>query len=621
MSGITGIFHRDGKPVKRSQIQEMIKSISHRGPDGSDIYKDGEVALAHQMLHTTPESIKEKQPFKDLDEKLVITADARIDNREDLLRILRIKNSNISDSELLLKSYLEWGEECPKKLIGDFSFAIWDQSDHKLFCARDHIGVKPFYYFLSDELFFFASEIKALFTDSQVPRIVNKMQIANYLILYYLDREITSYENILRLPAAHSLVITPEKIRLKQYWALDSSSRICLDSDQNYLNEFRNIFTEAVRCRLRSAYPMGSMLSGGLDSSSITGIAQKILKNEGKKLSTFSAIFDSVPESNERYYIEKILSTDNFDSHFVNADQISPLDPVDEFYYYGDQFLFMPNHFIFWNLLQQANQNGVRVLLDGLEGDATVSYGDGLVTNLFWKWQWKKFIKEINNFSKKEGSSFSRTLFYVLLNSTPKTIKRFSWNFRELRKSYGSKMRIIESNFSKETYMKDKVTELYDKALLDSPHNMHFRDLTSGFYQYIMEFVDWAAARFSIEPRHPFFDIRLIEYCFAIPTEQKRFEGWDRGILRRSMTGVLPIEIQWRKKKADLSYNFNKSLLQHDKEVLDKIILENTEIISEFVDIKKIQKIYSEYKEGDYKDHIHIWDTVTLALWLKKIGY
>ena len=163
MSGITGLFYRDGRSVSRKQIEDMNSHLSHRGPDGSSFWTGESIAMGHQMMFTTPESLYENLPFHDTENGLVITSDARIDNREELSFLLEMENkANISDSYYILKAYQKWGKSCPEKLLGDFSFAIWDNDRESLFCARDHMGIKPFYYYLSDEVFFFATEIKAL---------------------------------------------------------------------------------------------------------------------------------------------------------------------------------------------------------------------------------------------------------------------------------------------------------------------------------------------------------------------------------------------------------------------------------------------------------------------------
>ena len=166
MSGIAGAYYSfDGRPVEKTDIEKMLNIIVHRGPDGSRIWTDGPIGFGHRMLWTTPESLNEKLPFSNKTEELSITADARIDNRDELISTFDLpgrSRQTIADSELILTAFEKWGEGCPERLLGDFSFAIWDSRKNRLFCARDHMGIKPFYYYLSDKLFVFASEIKAL---------------------------------------------------------------------------------------------------------------------------------------------------------------------------------------------------------------------------------------------------------------------------------------------------------------------------------------------------------------------------------------------------------------------------------------------------------------------------
>ena len=152
---------------------------------------------------------------------MVITADARIDNRDELLDEFNIHiSTKISDSELILESYIKWGENCPDKLLGDFVFAIWDYQNNILFCARDHMGIKPFYYYMSDNTFCFASEIKALFKVLKVPKILNNAKIGEYLISFFDDRQKTFFKDILRLPAANKISVTFDQSFISPYWKL-----------------------------------------------------------------------------------------------------------------------------------------------------------------------------------------------------------------------------------------------------------------------------------------------------------------------------------------------------------------------------------------------------------------
>ena len=246
------------------------------------------------MLWTTPESLYEELPFEK--DGLVITADARIDNRKELSKELGIQDKeNIPDSYFILMAYKRWNEECLDKLLGDFAFAIWDKNLDKLFCARDHMGVKPFYYYLSDDLFVFGTEIKAIFTFTEIPIKLNEKKLALFFMKDIMDKELTFYEDIKCLPAAHNLTVNKHKIVLKTYWELNPNSEIIMDSEEDYVEAFLEIFVEAVRCRLRSSVPIGFELSGGLDSSSIVCTVKEILFEEQKMdaIKTFSNVYEN----------------------------------------------------------------------------------------------------------------------------------------------------------------------------------------------------------------------------------------------------------------------------------------------------------------------------------------
>jgi asparagine synthase (glutamine-hydrolysing) len=235
VSAIAGIFFLDGRPVDRPVLERMVGSIAHRGPDGEGTWSEGPVGLGHRMLWTTPESLHEELPLVRKSGDLVLTADVRLDNRDELISALGIASrprQEIGDGELILGAYKKWGERCPEELLGDFAFAIWDQQRQKLFCARDHMGVKPFYYFRSGRIFVFASEIKALLCVAEVPRRLNEVRVADYLVGSFEDKTITFYQEILRLPPAHSMSVSREKASERPYWALDPSREVRLSSDQ-----------------------------------------------------------------------------------------------------------------------------------------------------------------------------------------------------------------------------------------------------------------------------------------------------------------------------------------------------------------------------------------------------
>ncbi|MBE0698700.1 MAG: asparagine synthetase B, partial [Anaerolineaceae bacterium] len=271
MSGIAGTWQRNGAPVEPELLEKFSIGLTPYGSDTFGHWSGGEIAFLHCMQRSTPESIEESQPFSAENGKYIITADARIDNREELLAQLGLRDQpDLPDSQVILAAYQVWGTECPLHLLGDFAFAIWDQAKQQIFCARDAFGVRPFYYYHTMDQFTFGSSIGVILADKRVPRKLNEEKIADFLLELFEDKARTFYQDVFRLPPAHIMVVSHGGEWISRYWSLDPETELRLPTDADYAAAYREAFVEAVRCRLRSAVTIGSTLSGGLDSSSVT---------------------------------------------------------------------------------------------------------------------------------------------------------------------------------------------------------------------------------------------------------------------------------------------------------------------------------------------------------------
>ena len=273
MSGFVGLLNLDGEPVDRVLLERLTQFLAFRGPDEQRIYCQGPLGLGHAMLRATREAATEKQPAA-LGERLFIIADARIDARAELIAKLRAKNSSAGslslstpDSELILRAYDCWGEACVENLLGDFSFAIWDARERRLFCARDQMGVKPLFYARSGSTFVFGNTLDCLRMHPAVSSRLNDLAIADFL-LWDMNQEpsSTSFADIQRLPPAHLLVCATEKLEVRRYWNLCVSSPIQFRQSEEYIERFRELLDTAVADRLRSD-SAGVLMSGGLDST------------------------------------------------------------------------------------------------------------------------------------------------------------------------------------------------------------------------------------------------------------------------------------------------------------------------------------------------------------------
>ena len=639
MSGIVGIHYLDARPVERENISKMVDILAHRGPDGADIWVDGCVGFGHRMLWTTPESLIEKLPLVNQRGDLVITADARIDNRDELIAALQINNrpsDKVVDSELILAAYEKWGEDCPEHLLGDFAFAIWDKRKEILFCARDHFGVKPFYYYFANNTFVFGSEIKAIFCLQEVPREVNEVKVAEYLSIETDDKSITFYNEILRLPPAYKMTVNSKTLELQCYWSLDYNRELRLSSDEEYADAFCKLFTEAVRCRLRSAFPIGSMLSGGLDSSSITCVARKfIAEKETNKLHTFSAVFDKVSECDERVFQDAVIAQGNIEPYRFNADRFSPLTDFKQVLWHQDEAYSTGNLYLNWNLYKPASQNSVRIILDGFDGDSTVSHGLGYLAELANTEQWFYLAKQIKDYCTRVGEPWREALWswiwsykinpIIVKSGISKILRRSRKLFRRNQPLQQSALnnqpawrKLINPEFMEQINLIERLKNQPNRP--QTERESHYRRLIEAGMPRTLETLDKAAGAYGIELRFPFWDKRLIEFCLSLPPEQKISKGWTRMVMRRAMKHILPQQVQWRVGKTNMHPGFEQGLLEFEQARLEQIILHNPKVIEKYVNITALQQAYHRYlsKQVTPEEVNSIWRAVSLALWLEQ---
>jgi asparagine synthase (glutamine-hydrolysing) len=628
VSAIAGIFYPTQRPVEDVHLQSMLAALKHRGGDDTGIWNDNAVGFIHHMLWTTPESLLEHLP--QTQGSLTITADVRIDNRSQLIAMLGLNQQpteKITDSDIILSAYQKWGEQCPKYLIGDFAFAIWDANNHQLLCARDPFSIKPFYYHHSPRQFVFGSEIKALLCVPGVPQRLNELMVACYLEMFVEDEEVTFYQDIYRLPAAHSLTVNANgQIKLQRYWQLDRHHQIRFKTQQEYVDAYRELFVEAVRCRLRSAFPIGSALSGGLDSSSIACTARELLnQSSSHPLHTFSAIFPAVPDQvrqhiDERYYIDAVKAIGGFTSHNIRADM---LDPFTDFIWQDDEPRISSNMYIHHGLYQCAQQQGVRVFLDGIDGDGVVSHGWGHLTDLTYTGQWLKLLREVEMVSQRLNITKQKILWaYSVEPFVHQPLREFRHNLKLLFR--GADRDWINLDFAKRiqyaSYL-NRISNQQPKAGFSS-QSQHWRGFQTGIYPYAMENLDKVSALSQVEGRYPFFDRRLVEFSLAIPMAQKLNQGWTRAIHRYAMNGILPPEVQWRVNKADLAPNFRQRLAEASQPLLQTAI-DQASVVAPYINQTTWQQAYQAHLENPLSstNGMKILGASTLTLWLQKRSF
>ena len=380
VSGLVALFGRDGRPASRAAVDLMLDAAQYRGPDGVGRWVSGPVGLGHARMAVTPEDELERQPLVSPRTGCVLVSDARLDNRADLLaRFPSVSPLGRSDAELMLLAYETWGVDAASHLLGDFAFVVWDPRERRLVCARDTSGQRSlFYRYRSDEhLFAAASEIQQLFQDPAVAVVPNEERIRDFLTPINMfrnekDQTATFFEGIRSLAAGHVLVVDGSGVAVRRYWDFSPPAEIRYRTRNEYADHYRDLLFEVVRSRLRSSRPVGVLLSGGLDSSSVACTAQEIYRAgqaENRGFVAFSFAFDGL-ECDEQGYVEDIRAKYGFDLRLVRLGEFAGRLQTQP-----RGFLEAPNQGIAEGrdaVFGEASDAGVRVLLTGDLADGCV---------------------------------------------------------------------------------------------------------------------------------------------------------------------------------------------------------------------------------------------------------
>ncbi len=624
MSGIAGIYRLDDQPAGAHDLDHMLASIAHRGPDGEGKWRAGPVAFGHQMRHTTPESIHEHLPLTADREQLILTCDARIDNRDELIAALGIEKAVVTDDEVIMAAYQKWGEGCAEKLLGDFVFAVWSAAQQTLFIARDHFGYKPIYYYhCPDRVFAFASEQKALFCLEDVPCRLNETRIGDYLTDILDDESITFHRDILRLPPAHVMTINRNRIQIRRYWSLDPARELRMKNDQEYADAFRELFTEAVRCRMRAVGPMGILLSGGVDSSSVACTIQKLQKFSGDRQHSFSAVWNDFPEAQERPYIKAVVDQGGIDPHYIEGDRINPLDQFEPLFHHVDQ----PADNIFfslgWFLKGVVRSNSVRVLMDGCAGDVTVSYAFTYLADLARSGRWLTLWKEASALSQRyfqlPVSRWSILQNWAIRPFIPPSLRNTWRKVRGKKPAPPGCFKIdLRPSFANRIGLEDRLQTHRDRLRVTRSAKLdHIYGFEYGMLSYALEFADKVNAAFGCEGRSPYLDKRLVEFCVALPREQRIADGVNRVVVRRAMTGIMPELVRQRITKGDPNRNFARALQSFGQSQMQESILRRTSVLEPYLDLTALRQSYERFLTGgSVRDAYRVWAAISLERWL-----
>ncbi len=632
MSGIAGIFCLDGSEVDKNLLKKMTDTIAHRGSIGECFYFNKSIGLGCRLQSNIGISEESHQPLASQDNSLIIVYDGHIYNYREIRMELEKTGYPFrtnTDAEVVLYSYRHWGEDCLNRFNGMWAFAIWDRQRERLFCARDRFGLKPFYYYFNHKVFVFASEIKGILDYPWYRRQVNEETIYNYLLLgLFKNNGDTFFNDIKELRPSHFLILdTGLKLNIQRWWSLNvdcSLTNLTHAEMSQKVEHFRSILEDAVKIRINPEETMGVTLSGGLDSSTITALASKIMRGKisiSDRLKTISTRYDDVT-ADEGSFVDlavRGLGVKRIDVFSNGHDLWEELPKIIR---HHDEPCSQGNLYGRWNMMKKAKELGIKVILEGDGADAFLAghhryYGTFFV-ELISKFAIRRLFSEVKKASstialRQLGLSGGQILVGILYSRFSQNLPLFLRNFR-FRLSHRSTDRIIIPSFDKKFYKcgLDRINEQYIRPSQCLQKILHMDLVTLG---HSLRYIERTSSAFSIETRSPFLDYRLVEYAFTLPVNLKIHNGWTKWILRESMCGILPEQIRLRKEKIGFPSPFRTWFLRH-RENITKLFTTGNVLSSQYINTKVIDEKFDELISHEFSAR-EFWRYINLEVWLQ----
>lgn len=556
MCGIAGIVSNKKKDNLENMINGMLETIVHRGPDGSGKkFFDDKVALGHRRLAIIDLSEKGLQPME-WNKRYWITFNGEIYNYKELREQL-IKEKNFSfesetDTEVILAAFAAWGEKCVNYFNGMWSFVIFDRNNQKMFCSRDRYGVKPFYYSMVDDYFVFGSEIKEILKISKGLIKANQKNLEAFLVNGLLDtNNETMFEGIFQLEGGCNLWLDNKTLNYKiERWHHIEKIKSNSFGKKKNCEIFRKKLFLAIRLRLRSDVPIGSCLSGGLDSSAIVCIANSILKEEKDNVEQYTITSCFTDEKyDEQKYADAVTEKTGTISYKIYPDIDKFFKEIDKIVWHMDEPFISMSMFAQWNIFREAKRKGLKVMLDGQGADEQLagytSFYNALFYDLLKKGKVKRLFREIKGFKRIRAESEKMSTVERVFSLIARFMIPGSLLYK-IRLRYNDKK--TELPFAKRMYFNDVI--MSKNKLCDGKNQQRFvyGNMYTGM-RALLHYEDRDSMAHSIEARVPFLDADLSEFIYSIPLEEKIEDGKTKDILREALKDVLPESIYRRYSK------------------------------------------------------------------------
>ena len=551
MCGIAGIIQANISTYNKEQLAKMTGALAHRGPDGEGLWQNetGNVLLGHRRLSIIDLSDSGRQPMHYQD-RYTIIHNGEIYNYIELKEELQKKGyvfHSQTDTEVITAAYDCWKDDCVNHFDGMFAFAIWDEKNRELFAARDRFGEKPFFYFFNGQDFLFASEMKALWA-AGVAKIPNQKMLFNFITIGYVDNparpEETFYENIYKLPPACRLKYSGIYLNYSvvQYWDIDLTAKQKNSSDADAIEQFIHLFSQSVKKRLRSDVPVGSSLSGGLDSSSIAAISYE-MQNSLQSHKCFTASFANF-EKDETVFSKQVAAQFNLEQYTTAIAGNELLEDWETLCYHQEEPFGSASIFAQYKVFELARHHDVKVLLDGQGADETLAG-----YHKYYKWYWQELFRKRKLYKNKELDAA-----HAIGINEKFDYKNMIAAYFPVFASVVMERQYLLKAIRQEDLNKEFVQLQSKEAYYTPPEHfdlngvLYFNTCIHGLEE-LLRYADRNAMAHGREVRLPFLSHELVEFIFSLPSHFKIRHGWTKWLLREAMKDKLPAPIVWRKDK------------------------------------------------------------------------
>lgn len=627
MCGICGIYNLDDRPVEKNLLKKMNNTLIHRGPDDEGYYVNGSIGLGHRRLSIIDLDTG-RQPMGNQDGSIQVVFNGEVYNFLDLRKQLQNKGHKFitqSDTETIVYAYQEWGENFVTKLRGMFAIALWDNRLKKLILVRDRVGKKPLYYYYGKDKIIFASELKAILADPNIPRNIDIHALDAYLSFGYVPSPLSIFKDIKKLSPAHMAVCTPDGFKIKQYWHLDMESAAETGSERDIMEELESIFDEAVRLRLISDVPLGAFLSGGIDSSAVVASMAGFMNSEPVKTVSIGFSEKKFDELKYARIVAERYNTDHAE-FVVNPDALNILDKI--VWHFDEPFAdasAIPTYYV-----SEMARKKVKVALSG-DG------GDEIFAGYIMRYRMNRME---NSIRKKIPFLVRKYILGPISNVYPKAdffprplrLKSFLSNlshsfehayFRDMsfyflpemkQKLYTSEFKSKVSNYNAFDMLGRHFAENKNS---DITTRVQYVDIKTYLPEDILVKVDRMSMAHSLEVRAPILDHKLMEFVGKLPSSLKLKGNVSKYIFKRINENRLSNDILYRKKQG-FCIPLAEWLRMDIRDFANEILFSAGSGLKDYFNMKYIKSLWDSHLSGKQDYSAPLWGLIMFELWRRK---